>query len=102
MKLLTAKLADLRRRVEDVDTALVGVLAERFRITEKVGTLKARAGLAPEDKDRERQMLGRYRLLAEQHQLDEEVVLDVMQRIVHQVKVRHQRLRDAAAEELEG
>ncbi len=96
------KLADLRRSVEDLDAAMVLLLAERFRITEEVGILKARAGLAPEDKDRERQMLGRYRLLAEQHRVGEEVVVDVMQRIVHQVKVRHQRLRDAAAEESEG
>ncbi len=91
---LAAKLADLRRSVDDRDAALVVLLAERFRITEEVGVLKAHAGLAPEDEDRERQMLGRYRLLADQQRLDEEVVLDVMQRIVHQVKVRHKRLRD--------
>ena len=91
---LAEKLAESRRSVDGLDAALVVLLAERFRITEKVGILKARAGLAPEDKDRERQMLGRYRLLAEQHRVDEKVVLDVMRRIVHQVKVRHQRLQD--------
>ena len=46
-------------------------------------------------------MLDRYRLQAEHHRVGEEVVLDVMQRIVQQVKVRHQRLRDVA-DELEG
>ena len=42
----TAKdLADLRRSIDNVDAALVHMLAERFRFTQQVGRLKARAGL---------------------------------------------------------
>ena len=42
----TAKhLADLRQSIDNVDAALVHMLAERFRFTQQVGQLKVRAGL---------------------------------------------------------
>lgn len=40
-----AELARLRASIDNLDAALVHLLAERFRCTEEVGRLKARAGL---------------------------------------------------------
>ena len=42
-----AKIAALRQSIDNVDTAIVSLLAERFKYTSQVGVLKARAGFAP-------------------------------------------------------
>ena len=36
----TTNLGELRKSIDNLDTALVAILAERFRITERVGELK--------------------------------------------------------------
>ena len=45
MSEVPAQLADYRRTIDNIDAALVHVLAERFRCTQKVGVLKAELGL---------------------------------------------------------
>lgn len=44
-----AKIKALRQSIDNVDTAIVSLLAERFKYTSQVGVLKARAGFAPAD-----------------------------------------------------
>ena len=44
---VVAKIASLRQSIDNVDTAIVSLLAERFKYTSQVGALKARAGFAP-------------------------------------------------------
>ena len=44
-----AKIAALRQSIDNVDTAIVSLLSERFKYTSQVGVLKARAGFAPAD-----------------------------------------------------
>ena len=44
-----------------MDAALVHLLAERFKMTEEVGELKAAHGLPPADPDREAQQIARLR-----------------------------------------
>lgn len=65
-----AELATLRGSIDNIDAALVHLLAERFKFTQQVGRLKARAGLPPADKDRERVQVARLRALAEESNLD--------------------------------
>ena len=43
------ELLDLRRSIDNIDAALVYLLAERFRCTQQVGHLKAQTGLPPAD-----------------------------------------------------
>ena len=43
-------LAEYRASIDTVDTALIALLIERFRLTNKVGRYKAEAGLAAEDR----------------------------------------------------
>ena len=52
-----AKIAALRQSIDNVDTAIVSLLAERFKYTSQVGVLKARAGFAPADHKRENSRL---------------------------------------------
>ena len=48
------ELTSIRRSIDNIDAALVHLLAERFKFTQKVGKLKAAAGMPPSDPTRER------------------------------------------------
>ena len=43
------QLAQARATIDNIDAALIHILAERFKCTQKVGYLKAELGLTPED-----------------------------------------------------
>ena len=53
------ELARLRGSIDNLDSALVCLLAERFKITQRVGELKAELGLPPADPQREAQQIER-------------------------------------------
>ncbi|MEW6744842.1 MAG: chorismate mutase [Planctomycetota bacterium] len=53
----TVRLAAYRRELDELDAALVQILARRFRVIARIGHLKARAGLPIRDPDREKEML---------------------------------------------
>jgi chorismate mutase len=65
-----AELASIRDSIDNIDAALVHLLAERFKFTKMVGRLKATHGLPPADPDRERRQISRLRRMAEEAQLD--------------------------------
>ncbi|PFG19237.1 chorismate mutase [Serinibacter salmoneus] len=65
-----AELAGLRRSIDNIDSALVHLMAERFRATQEVGVLKATLGLPASDPTREREQVARLRALAEDSGLD--------------------------------
>ncbi|MCL1897372.1 MAG: chorismate mutase [Micrococcales bacterium] len=64
------RLSQLRDSIDNIDAALVHLLAERFKFTQKVGVLKADAGLAPYDPEREAVQVARLQALAKQSGLD--------------------------------
>jgi chorismate mutase len=59
-----AELAGLRASIDNIDAALIHLLAERFKFTQAVGHLKADAGLPPADPVREEEQIARLRRLA--------------------------------------
>ena len=65
-----AELVALRRSIDNIDAALVHLLAERFKFTQQVGRLKAASGMPPSDPERERVQIARLRALAEEAHLD--------------------------------
>ncbi|WP_338155492.1 chorismate mutase [Arsenicicoccus dermatophilus] len=65
-------LSSYRQSIDNIDAALVHLLAERFKITQKVGEYKATAELPPADPAREERQIARLRALAESAQLDPE------------------------------
>ncbi|HEY5225073.1 MAG TPA: chorismate mutase [Microbacteriaceae bacterium] len=67
-----AELHSIRESIDNIDAALVHMLAERFKFTQFVGTLKAEHGLPPADPEREREQIQRLRRLAEASHLDPE------------------------------
>ena len=64
------ELARLRHSIDNIDAALVYLLAERFKATKQVGVLKAQRGLPPSDPGREVRQVARLRELAQQADLD--------------------------------
>jgi chorismate mutase len=64
------ELARLRSSIDNIDAAIVHLLAERFKATQSVGELKAGLGLPPADPGREVEQIARLRALADQAGLD--------------------------------
>jgi chorismate mutase len=81
------ELADLRRSIDNIDAALVHLLAERFKATQAVGVLKAQRHLPPADPAREEQQVARLRALAQEAGLDpvfaEKFLAFVIAEVIH-------------------
>ena len=65
-----ARLAAYRHTIDNLDAAVIHILAERFRCTNQVGELKSRHSMPPADPVREAQQLERMRALAVEAGLD--------------------------------
>ncbi len=64
------QLNSIRQSIDNIDAALIHLLAERFKFTQQVGRLKAVHGLPPSDPERESRQTQRLRTLAEGAHLD--------------------------------
>jgi chorismate mutase len=82
----------LRASIDNIDAALVYLLAERFRCTQQVGVLKAARGLPASDPAREAQQVARLRSLAEGARLDPEFAEKFLAFIVREVIRHHEAL----------
>jgi chorismate mutase len=82
----------LRDSIDNIDAALIYLLAERFKCTQQVGLLKARLKLPPADPAREAQQIGRLRALAEGAKLDPEFAEKFLAFIVREVIHHHEAL----------
>jgi chorismate mutase len=82
------ELLRLRMSIDNMDAALVHLLAERFKVTKQVGELKAANGLPPADPVREAEQIERLRALAEEAHLDPEFAEKFLNFVVAEV-VRH-------------
>ena len=67
---VTAELLSLRSSIDNIDAALIHMLAERFKATQQVGRLKAEHDLPAADPEREKRQIARLRALAEDAHLD--------------------------------
>lgn len=84
----TAELHRLRDSIDNIDAALIHLLAERFKFTKQVGALKAAAGMPPADPTREAAQIAHLRKLAETAKLDPEFAEKFLNFIVTEV-IRH-------------
>jgi chorismate mutase len=83
-----AELLEMRHSIDNIDAALIHLLAERFKQTRKVGELKAAKGLPPADPTREAQQIARLRSLAVTADLDPEFAEKFLNFLVKEV-IRH-------------
>jgi chorismate mutase len=83
-EILTARLS-----IDNIDAALVYLLAERFRLTERVGQIKARVALPPADPSREAAQSERTIEIARSAGLDPAFAEALREFIVAESKRRH-------------
>ena len=81
-------LDSFRSSIDNIDAALIHILAERFRITKAVGAYKAANALPASDPGREERQIARLRKLAEDAQLDPEFSEKFLRFIIQEV-IRH-------------
>jgi chorismate mutase len=89
-------LAGYRQSIDNIDAALVYLLAERFKVTQAVGRFKAEHGLPPADPGREKAQIDRLRALATQANLDPDFSEKFLRFIIDEVIRHHERVREQA------
>jgi chorismate mutase len=88
-------LAGYRASIDNIDAALIHMLAERFRCTKAVGVLKAEHGLPPADPAREQQQITRLRQLAHDAHLDPDFAEKFLNFVVREVIRHHEQIAAA-------
>ncbi|WP_328222785.1 chorismate mutase [Streptomyces sp. NBC_00310] len=91
-----AELTRLRDSIDNIDAAVVHMLAERFKCTQRVGHLKAAHQLPAADPGREAQQINRLRGLAESAKLDPAFAEKLLNFIIAEVIRHHERIADDA------
>lgn len=88
------QLIEYRSSIDNIDAALVHLLAERFKITKAVGRYKSQVDLPPADPEREQIQVQRLRALAEESGLDPVFTEKFLRFIVAEVIHHHQRIAE--------
>lgn len=82
------ELLAMRKTIDNIDAAMIHMLAERFRCTQRVGALKATHHMPPADPAREEQQVARLRALAKDAELDPEFAEKYLAFVIREV-IRH-------------
>ncbi len=88
-----AELEEIRASIDNIDAALIHVLAERFKYTKRVGKLKAEHNMPPADPDRESRQITRLRALAAEADLDPAFAEKFINFIIEEVIRHHEAIR---------
>jgi chorismate mutase len=83
------QIASMRGTIDNLDAALIHILAERFKCTQLIGILKARHGAAPADPGREDRQVARLHALAEGAKLDPAFAEKLLNFIIAEVLRHH-------------
>ncbi len=85
-------LQQFRQSIDNIDAALVYMLAERFKVTQAVGRHKAENALPPADPEREERQIARLRALAAEANLDPDFTEKFLRFIIDEVIRHHQQI----------
>ena len=88
------ELAQLRESIDNIDAALIYLLAERFRCTRRVGELKATSGMPAGDPQREQVMIKRLKVLAKDAKLDPAFAEKFINFVIAEVIRHHESIRN--------
>jgi len=89
------ELLDLRESIDNIDAALIHIIAERFKCTRRVGQLKAKLDLPAGDPAREEQQIARLRALANSAKLDPVFAEKLFKFIVDEVIRNHISIKES-------
>jgi chorismate mutase len=98
-KMTDETLQSYRQSIDNIDAALIFLLAERFKVTQAVGRYKAEAGLPPADPTREGRQIERLRALAHSAHLDPDFSEKFLRFIIDEVIRHHENARSGARAE---
>jgi len=89
------ELLRLRNSIDNLDAALIHLLAERFKCTQAVGVYKATHDLPPADPAREAAQIARLRRLAQEARLDPDFAETFFNFVVKEVIRHHEAIRSS-------
>lgn len=84
----------LRQSIDNIDNAVIYLLAERFALTKRIGCIKAQAGFAPCDSNRENEQIARLCSIAQDAGLEQQVAREYHKFVVSESKKRHKLIAD--------
>jgi chorismate mutase len=87
-------LAGYRAGIDNIDAALIHMLAERFRITQAVGAYKAAHQLPASDPARAERQIARLRKLASEANLDPDFGEKFIRFIIEEVIRHHEQAKN--------
>ncbi|NTU73565.1 chorismate mutase [Candidatus Roizmanbacteria bacterium] len=90
-KVLKAEIGldQLRGSLDNIDNAILLLLVERFKITHTVGLLKKENRMPARDEAREEAQFARFRTMAREKGLDEELIVKIYRLIIDAVVEEH-------------
>lgn len=88
-----AELEEIRSSIDNIDAAVIHMLAERFKCTKRVGKLKAAHDMPPADPARESRQIAHLRVLATEADLDPAFAEKFLNFIVEEVIRHHEAIR---------
>ena len=87
-----AELLSYRDSIDNIDAVIVHALAERFKLTQEVGRLKARHDLPPSDPEREARQIARLRAMAAEAGLDPALAEKFITFVIAEVIQHHKQI----------
>ncbi|MEG3084389.1 chorismate mutase [Sphingomonas sp. PB2P12] len=97
VRVATDLLNTYRKTIDNIDAAVIFMLAERFKVTQAVGSLKAAHGHPAADPEREKRQIARLRQLADEAQLDPDFSEKFLRFIITEVIRHHEGFANAQA-----
>ena len=88
-----AELEEIRSSIDNIDAAVIHMLAERFKCTKRVGRLKAEHAMPPADPARESRQIAHLRVLATEADLDPAFAEKFLNFIIEEVIRHHEGFR---------
>jgi len=88
-------LEEMRKSIDNIDSAIIAMIAERFRVTDRVGVYKAENGLPPKDSAREAKQFDRINDLALEYGLEPELAKTLLSKVIDRVVEKHKVLAEA-------
>ena len=92
-KTLPEELLNSREKIDQIDSDLLNLLAERFALTLRVGQIKAMQSLESFDPEREAQKIEKLRGQSAELGLNPDLVQHLFTEIMKEVVKNHQRLK---------